>query len=405
MPVFHYKALNTEGESVEGEMDAPSEGVVIAHLQDAGLLPIRTSEVGTSTPKRKTKRRKPGKQILDSKGLGLFTSKLAVMLRAGLPLDNALLMLTELVPEGEAEKMVTKIRADVQHGQSLSDALNQYPNVFNAFYVSTVRSGETAGALDTVLVRLTEYLERRQALRETVLSALTYPAILLTVAVISVGILLGYVVPHFSELYDGIDQALPIPTAIIIGISEFVRDYWWLLFVLIGLTIWGARKMYESPASRARVDRLLLKLPLVGDLITKVEIARFTRTLGTLLENGVPLLSSLSIIQNVITNSQIKQAILQITDELREGRTIAGPLKKSGLFPNMATNLIHVGEETGELEKMLNQVAEIYEGEVKSSVTRLLAVLGPAIIIILGIIIAFIIFSVLLAILGLNDFV
>lgn len=401
MAQFHYVALNQDGETVEGEIESASEADVISQLQNAGLYPIRTGLAGAST---RSKRFRKTRKAFDQKSLSLFTSKLAVMLKAGLPLDNALHMLIELMPES-AEKMLNKIRDDIQHGEALSESLAQFPNEFDAYYVSTIRAGETAGALETVLQRLTHYLERRQALRETIISALTYPAILLVVAIISVGILLAYVVPHFAELYDGIDQTLPISTSIVIGISSLFRDYWWLCLIVITLAVITFQRYYNSANGKAQCDAFFLRIPLIGDLITKVEVARFSRTLSTLLDNGVPLLNSLAIVQDVVSNTPIKNAVTQVTTELREGKNIAPPLKETGVFPNMAINLIHVGEETGELEKMLDQVANIYEDEVKSAVSRLLALLGPVIIIGLGVIIAFIIFSVLLAILGLNDFV
>lgn len=404
MPLFHYKALTENGESIEGEMEAANQDAIISWLHENGQIPIKTEKVGNSVSSDQKTKLFGTKAALSEQDVNLITGKLAIMLRAGLPLDNALKMLADLVNPGAGRQILEKIRADVQNGAPLSEAMQPYPHVFNKLYVNTLRAGEAAGAMDTVLERLAEYLERSRELKETIKSALIYPAILFFVALSSLAILLIYVVPQFSDLFEGMDQAMPLPTAIVIAVSEFIQRWWWailLMFVGIYITI---KTMYHNPETRKIIDQKLLKLPLLSDLIKKIEVARFSRTLGTLTANGVPLLTGLSIVSETVSNTVMAEALESVTDQLREGKGMAKPLSETKLFPQLAVQLIHVGEETGELEKMLNQLADIYDSEVKETVKRLLTLLEPALIIGLGIIIAAIIISILLAILGLNEF-
>ena len=405
MPLFHYKALTASGESIEGEMEAADTQAVVNRLYDEGQIPVHTEQIGLPGSGTQKSKHFGSKRSLSSQEVSLVTSKLAVMLRAGLPLDHALELLTDLIPVGPGQQTLERIRADVQNGTPLSDAMQAHPQVFNKLYVNTLKAGETAGALETVLEKLADYLERSRELKETVKSALIYPAILFFVALISLAILMVYVVPQFSDLFEGMEQAMPLPTAIVIKISEFVQHFWWLILLSFFLCYLGIKLMLKNPKTKRSIDRRLLNVPLVSDLIQKVEVARFSRTLGTLTGNGVPLLTSLNIVSETVNNKIMAEALESVSEQLREGKGMAKPLAKTGIFPQLAVQLIHVGEETGELEKMLNELAEIYDTEVKETVQRLLALLEPALIIGLGIIIAGIIISILLAILGLNEFV
>ena len=402
MPLFRYRALTAKGESIEGEMEAGNKDAVISWLHETGHIPIETEKAGSSISADQKLFGK--KKALSQQDVNLITSKLAIMLRAGLPLDKALEMLADLVDPGAGRKILEKIRADVQNGAPLSEAMKPYPEVFNKLYVSTLKAGEAAGAMDTVLERLSDYLERSRELKETIKSALIYPAILFVVALISLGILLIYVVPQFSDLFEGMDQAMPIPTVIVISVSEFIQSWWWAILLFLIASYMIAKWMYHNPATRKTIDKKILKMPLLSDLTKKIEVARFSRTLGTLTANGVPLLSGLNIVSETVNNTVMAEALESVSDQLREGKGMAKPLSETNLFPQLAVQLIHVGEETGELEKMLNQLADIYDNEVKESVKRLLILLEPALIIGLGVIIAAIIISILLAILGLNEF-
>lgn len=405
MPLFHYRALTPDGESIEGEMEAGTQDAVISRLHEAGQIPVHMIQISEPGNFKERKKLFGTRRELTSRDVSLLTSKLSIMLHAGLPLDNALGMLADLIPPGPGRKILEKIRAAVQNGAPLSEAMQAHPDVFNRLYISTVRAGEAAGALDTVLARLADYLERSRELRETVISALIYPAILLVVALFSLAILMIYVVPQFSDLFEGMNQALPVPTAMVIAASNLLQKFWWLILVLLILISYGVKWMYRNPDTRKKIDGYLLKLPLIADLITKIEVARFSRTLGTLTANGVPLLNSLNIVRESIGNTLMREAVGNVSEQLRIGKGMSRPLSATGLFPTLAVQLIHVGEETGELDKMLNQLADIYDNEVRETVKRLLTLLEPALIIGLGIIIAVIILSILLAILGLNEFV
>ncbi len=404
MPLFRYKALTAQGETIEGEMEAANKDAVISWLHESGQIPIGTEKVGSAGSADQKPKLFGAKKALSAQDVNLITGKLAIMLRAGLPLDNALEMLGNLVNPGPGRQILEKIRADVQNGAPLSEAMQPYPQVFDKLYVNTLKAGEAAGALDTVLERLADYLERSRELKETIKSALIYPAILFFVALISLAILLIYVVPQFSDLFEGMDQAMPLPTAIVIGVSEFIQRWWWAILLIKIAAYIGIKWMYQNPGTRKSIDKRLLKTPLLSDLIKKIEVARFSRTLGTLTANGVPLLNGLSIVSETVNNTIMSDALNSVSDQLREGKGMAKPLDETGLFPQLAVQLIHVGEETGELEKMLNQLADIYDNEVKETVKRLLTLLEPALIIGLGVIIAAIIMSILLAILGLNEF-
>jgi len=404
MPLFRYRALNANGESIEGEMEATNKEAVISWLHENGQIPIETEKADSSDSFNRKTRWFGSKKALSQQDVNLITSKLAIMLKAGLPLDNALGMLVDLVNPGPGRQILERIRADVQNGAPLSEAVQPYPQVFNKLYVNTLKAGEAAGAMDSVLKRLADYLERSHELKETIKSALIYPAILFVVAFISLAILMIYVVPKFSDLFEGMDQAMPLSTTIVIGISEFIQHWWWLILLFLIAGFMGIKWMYHNPATRRTIDERLLKTPLLSDLIKKIEVARFSRTLGTLTANGVPILNGLSIVSETVNNTVMAEALESVSDQLREGKGIARPLAETELFPQLAVQLIHVGEETGELEKMLNQLADIYDNEVKETVKRLLTLLEPALIIGLGIIIAAIIISILLAILGLNEF-
>ncbi len=404
MPLFHYRALTAKGEPFEGEMDAAKKEAVISWLHEAGQVPIEVKSISNSAVSVQKAKIFGSKKALSAQDVNLITGKLAIMLRAGLPLDNALGMLADLVPSRAGQQILEKIQTDVQNGDPLSKAMQAYPQVFDKLYVNTLKAGEAAGAMDTVLERLADYLERSRELKETIKSALIYPAILFFVALVSLGILLIYVVPQFSDLFAGMGQAMPLPTAIVIGVSEFIRHWWWMILLLLIAAYAAAHFMYNHPRTRKVIDQRLLTIPLLSDLIKKIEVARFSRTLGTLTANGVPLLNGLSIVAETVKNTVLSEALGSVSNQLREGKGMAKPLTKSGMFPQLAVQLIHVGEETGELEKMLNQLADIYDNEVKETVKRLLTLLEPALIIGLGVIIAAIIMSILLAILGLNEF-
>ncbi len=403
MPRYRYEAVDASGEVVRDELDAATLDAAIARLRDQGLLPLTVNEAksgflrgGFGQPLFSKRR------ALSRKTIALLTQQLASLLHAGMPLDRALTILIGVTEDEQAKPVLERIQEKVRGGSSLADAL-EVQGVFSRFYLNMVRAGEAGGALDVVLKRLTEFLERSQALRETVTSALIYPIILLSVSALSVIILLTFVVPQFQRLFADAGKALPLATQIVIAVGDGFRYYWWVGAILFVLLSAVARQQLSRPESRARWDDWFLRLPLFGDLIAKVETARLSRTLGTLLGNGVSMLNALTIVRETLSNQVLAGALGEVAEHVKTGRGLADPLLEAGRFPKLAVQMIRVGEETGQLQEMLLQVADTYDGEVQTAVKRMLTLLEPALILGLGVIIAGIIMSILVAILSLND--
>ncbi len=406
MPIYLYKALTTSGETLIGEIDAPSKNVAIDRLQHAGHIPLSAVE--------KKGNRKTSfldfKKIFDlekvsAKDITLFTRELSTLLQAGLALDHALTTLEDISPHPALKKMLANINQQVKGGEPLSNAMEAQGQTFSKLYLNTIRAGEAGGSMHVVLERLADYLERTDELRNEVLSALLYPAILFMVAMLSIFILLSFVVPQFVPLFEDVGQALPLLTQVVFTSAELIQSYWWVILATVIFFIWIVDKKLQNPVTRMRWDDWCLGVPLYGELITKLDVARFARTLGTLLINGVPLLIAIGIVKEVVSNRVLARTINEAAKELEQGGGLAKHLAQSDRFPQLAVQLIHVGEETGQLESMLLKTADIYEDESKTTIKRLLTLLEPVLILSLGAIIAIIIISILMAILGLNELV
>jgi general secretion pathway protein F len=384
-------------------MEGLSQAVVIERLQGMGLIPIRVEETASRSQAASAGRGLFRKKGVSQDDVAVFTQELATLLKAGLPLDRCLEILIGLSANELVRGLMTEMREEVRGGAALSKAMEVHPDVFSRFYLNMIRAGEAGGALDVVLQRLNEYMERSKELKETVKSALIYPAILVSVAVLSVVILLMWVVPQFSQMFEESGKALPLPTQVVIALGDAVRNYWWVMVLAaVGVYSWFSRQMRE-PASRYRWDARLLGMPLVGDLVAKLEVARFSRTLGTLLGNGVTLLTALSIVKETLGNTVMSDGVSTVATQLKEGKGLAKPLMAIGLFPKLAVHLVMVGEETGKLQEMLIRIADIYDREVHSAVKRMLALMEPVLILGLGLVIGGIIMSILVAILSVND--
>ncbi len=403
MALFRFKVVTPDGETQEGDMEGLSQAAVVERLQSMGLIPIRVEEAVASGVAQANSGGVFGKNRITQDDVAVFTQEIATLLRAGLPLDRCLEILISLSATEPVRQLMSQIREDVRGGASLSTAMDARKGVFTRFYLNMIRAGEAGGALDVVLQRLTEFMERSKELRDTVKSALIYPAILIGVSVLSVAILLIWVVPQFSQMFEESGKALPLPTQVVIAAGDAVRNYWWVMVLaVVGVYSWFSRQMRE-PASRFRWDQRLLGLPLVGDLIGKLEVARFSRTLGTLIGNGVTLLAALSIVKETLSNTVLSQGVGEVAVQLKEGKGLGKPLSETGLFPKLAVHLVMVGEETGKLQEMLIRVADIYDREVQTAVKRLLALMEPVLILGLGLVIGGIIMSILVAILSVND--
>ena len=403
MPVFEYKAATNSGDVVQGEMEAASQDAVIRRLQAEGHIPIRAEEITRSAPGETPsaftfQRRRPGRADVN-----VFTIELATLLQAGLPLDKALEMLVTIADKSPFREVLEKLLTQVRGGASLSAALESHGRLFSRFYRNMVKAGEASGALDAALARLAEFMERSRELRDSVLSALLYPVVLVVVGILSMVVILGMVIPKISQMFAEAGQQLPWFTQLVVAAGDFVENYWWLMaLAAVGLYVF-MRHQYAQTASRLRWDGRLLRLPLVGALIARLEAARFTRTLGTLLGNGVPLLDAIAIAKEVVANQVIAEGIRRVTEQVRQGEGLARPLTEARVFPPLAGHLMQVGEESGNLEAMLMQLAQIYEREVQSALRRLMAVLEPALILGLAVVIAAIILSVVMAILSINN--
>jgi general secretion pathway protein F len=410
MPLFSYRAVTPAGDVSSGELEAANESEIVDRLRDQGLLPMQIAQsIGAAAAGPRAARPARAslftpRRVTRDNVLGL-TRELATLLRAGLPLDRALELLITLAPSLPVAVMLQGIRDEVRGGKSLSQALDARREVFSRFYVNIVRAGEAGGALGTVLARMAETMERTKDLRDSVRSALIYPTILVFVAVASVMVLLVFVVPQFQTTFAQAGKALPIPTQIVIVAGTFLRNWWWAVLPAAVLAVLWFRRRGRTPAVRRVRDTRMLRMPLLGDLIAKVEIARFARTLATLLANGVTLLAGLSIVKETMGNVVLASALDGVTAKLREGKGFGRPLAETGLFPRLATQMILVGEESGRLEEMLGRVADVYDREVATAIKRFLAVLEPVLILGLAVLVGGIVFSILLGVMGMSELV
>jgi general secretion pathway protein F len=401
MPMFRYKAVTADGLTLEGEMEAASQLAVVERLQSMGHLPIAADEY----------RKKGGSflgipirgQRLSNDAIGHVTRELATLLDAGLPLDRSLEIARDLSENPTVAGLLGRLLDRIRGGASFTDALAQERDVFSRLYLSMVQAGEASGALGAVMKRLSLFLERAAALRETIKSALIYPAILLVVVLGSIIVLLTVVVPQFKPMFEDAGKQLPLATRIVVAAGDAVANYGWLAAaILAGAGILFKRQMAKDSVRRRR-DGLLLHIPLVSSLLARFETARFTRTLSVLLQNGVSLVAALGIAKETVGNLVMREALGVVLGDVKEGRGLAEPLRKTELFPTLAVQLTRVGEETGRLDEMLMKAAEIYDGEVQRSIDRLLALLVPAITVGLGVLVAGIIASLLVAILSVNE--
>jgi general secretion pathway protein F len=408
MPVFQYKSASIDGEVFNGTLSGSSREQVVAQLQALGQIPIQVNE--STQPESKSRSRSPirlGRRTrrITDQHISNATRELATLLHAGLPLDRALSILATLSEGERMKQLLEEIREQVKGGATLADAMQAQEGVFSRFYLNLLRAGEAGGALEIVLERLAEHMEQSREVQDTLLSALIYPAILIFVAVVSIFILLGYVVPQFTELFEGVGQVLPLPTRITIATGEFLQSFGWVLVLLAAAAAWRVRHQLSQPKGRYQWHARFLRLPLAGSIITKIEVTRFARTLGMLLHNGVPLLKALSIVKDTVDNRVIADGLERVASSLKEGQSLAEPLSEVAHFPAFAVHMIRVGEESGRLEDILQQVAQVYERETQTTIKRALALLEPILILVLGMVIAGVIISILMAILGINELV
>ncbi|HSX61129.1 MAG TPA: type II secretion system F family protein [Tahibacter sp.] len=400
MPLFRYKAVTPAGETLEGQMEAASADEVIAKLQDAGNIPLdaRAADAGEGSTLLGMLTRR---STFGAAQVVQFTQQLATMLGAGQPLDRALQIVLDLPGDEKARRMLERVRDTVRGGAPLSDALEAEHGVFSRLYVNMVRAGEAGGSLDETLRRLAEYLERTRALRGNVINAMIYPAFLIGMVFASLMILLVYVVPQFVPMFNDMGVEMPLITKIVFGLGTVLQKFWWLLLVLLALGIGWLRKQYSQPETRLALDLRLLGVKVVGDVILKLETARLTRTLGTLLKNGVPLLGAMTIARNVMSNAALAESVAAATEEVKRGNGLGYALSQSKRFPKLALQMVAVGEESGELDGMLLKTADTFDQEVKNTLDRLLAALVPVVTIVMTVMVAMIMMAIILPIMNL----
>jgi general secretion pathway protein F len=398
---FSYKATTLNGQTVEGLMEGKDEETIVQHLHQLGYIPIRIlsaekKEAGLHWSSLRLRK-------VGIKDLLIFTQELSTLVSAGLPIDRSFQILGSLTEDRRMKETVIDVLKKVEGGSSLSEALSYHPRVFPKLYINMIRAGESGGFLEVILSRLVRYLQSNKEIRDHLISVMIYPLILTGVSGISIIVLLTFVIPRFAKIFSDMGQAIPLATQIMLSTSRLVQDYWWIGLGILVLIIFGFKMYTQQEEGRFQWDQFKLKRAAIGDLIKKLEVARFSRTLGTLLQSGVSILPALNLVREVSQNRVVSRSIGHIHDRLKEGKGISKSLQETDIFPPLAIHMIGVGEETGKLDEMLIRVAETYEENVQTAMKRFVSLLEPMIILVMGTIVGFIVISMLLAIFSINE--
>ena len=407
MAVYEYKALNIKGKEVSGIIEAESRISAGQNLKRMNLYPVTLNETTEKTIEKK--RRDISLSILleriTGSDISVFTTQFAALVEAGMPVVDSFEISIQQTEKKSMRKMLSVIKEEVNKGVSLADAFKLFPRHFSPLYINMVSAGEESGSLEIVLMRLADFLQMQLETQSRIMATLAYPVLMLIVGITVVFFLVTFVIPTVTGIFEEMNQALPLPTMILIGVSSFLEKAWvYMLIIIIALFLFFNRYK-RTPRGKELVDRMKLKIPLIGNQYKKIIMARFTRTLGTLLTNGVPIVTSFDIVKNIIDNRLISAAIERARDDIKEGKEISKPLASSGIFPPVVVNMIAVGEKSGQLEEMLNRVSKIMETELDSSLKKLLSLLEPLMILFMGAIVAFIVISILLPIFEMNQLI
>lgn len=405
MTVYTYKATDKNGKYVEGDISASDYKAAIQQIRKLNYFPVKVYE-GKGSSKFSfgmTLSRPSWGSPIPVKDLMTLTQQLATLVDSGLTLDDGLSTLVKLSETEKTRSVIADIRKQVHAGSSFADALAEHPKIFSKLYVNMIRAGEAGGILGEALSRLALFMEKSVELKNSIRSAMVYPAILTLVGGTAVIVLITFVIPQFSKLFEEMGAALPLPTQIMLGLSSLIIDYWPALILgFIGLA--AAFNLYlRTNNGRLKWDGMLLKLPLFGPLIQKIEVSRFSLTLATLLKSGVPILQAMGIVRSILINRVISDSIIVIQQALKKGQGLSGPLQKAGVFPPMAVHMITVGETSGALDKMLTKVSNTYDKEVEQSIKQVISLIEPMMILFMAVVIGFIVVSMLLAIFSAND--
>lgn len=404
MPVYAYRGFDAGGKPVSGTQDADSPKAIKATLRRDGIFLTDLDEAKAgSVPGSKPRMLSAGSRV-SAQELATATRQLATLIGAGIPLVDSLVALIDQVDNERFKSVWAEVKQRVNEGAGFGDALSIHPKIFSGLYVNMVRAGESSGALDVVLTRLADFTESQADLRSKLVGTMVYPALMVVMANVVIAVLMIFVIPKISRLFEAQKVALPLPTRVLIGASLIAKDYWYVLLPLFLLTIWGVRRFVQTERGSAWWDRVLLDLPLFGPLVRMVAIARFTKTLSTLIGSGVPLLAAFDIVKNVVQNKTLLQVIETARDCVKEGESIAAPLKRSGQFPPIVTHMIAIGEKSGSLEEMLGNVARSYEVQIDARLRAMTSVLEPLLIVVMGVVVAFIVFAVLMPMMEISSF-
>ncbi len=382
MPVYEYTARNpANGQILKGQLDVPSKDDVVKHIKQQKMMMVNIRE----QPKAITFSLK--RKSVSTRDIVIFTRQFATMINAGLPLVQSLDILAKQTENPALAEVTRQVVYNVESGHTLADAFSKHPKAFTDLYVNMVAAGEAGGILDTILLRLATFLEKNDALVRKVKGAMVYPGVIFTVAGVAVAVLLIFVIPTFQAMFASVNLELPLPTRIVIGASQLLINYWWVILAVIGLSVFGIRRYYATDDGKKRLDQMLLNAPVLGDLLRKSAVSRFTRTLGTLISSGVSILDGLEITAKTAGNRVIHDAVMASRQSIAGGETIAAPLEKSKVFPPMVISMIAVGEQTGGLDEMLSKIADFYDDEVDVAVGALLSLMEPIMIVVLGVIV------------------
>ncbi len=402
MGSFSYKAISEQGKAVQGMVVADRIELASRELRLQGLT-LLSLEPARTTGAIRTDGAAPGPGRASSDDVLAMTREIAVLLRAGLPIDRALKVMIDMAAEVKLRELLEELLSSVKAGKGLSEAMLSYPEAFSTFYISMVRSGEASGHLAEVLTRLADYLANAKSVRSSVISALVYPTILLTVAVLSIVGMLGFVVPQFETLFNDMGDALPLLTRMVISAGDGLIRYGWLLLLLLGITVYVVRSWLQSEEGRAKFDESMVRLPFFGAIIFKYEVSRFSRTVGTLLGNGVSLLRALSIAVETVDNTHIRHSLSVLEPAVKRGQRMSAALEETRTFSPLVIQMVRVGEESGSLDQMMTELADVYDDEVQTGVKRSLTLLEPALILVMGGAIAIVIIAILMGIMSVND--
>ncbi|ADH85568.1 type II secretion system F family protein [Desulfurivibrio alkaliphilus] len=399
MPFYVWKGVNSYGEKRKGKLEAPNEAAARAQLKRMRVTPSTVKEA----PKDLFADIALFQPKVTGKDVVIFTRQLSTMIDAGLPLVQSLQILGDQQENPTFKKVLKEVRTDVETGSTFADSLKKHPEIFDNLYCNMMEAGEVGGILDTICSRLAVFMEKSQALQKKVKGAMTYPIICLAISLIVMAVMLIFVVPVFEEMFADFGSALPAPTQVVVNFSEFAQSYFIYMLIFLFLLVYAVKRIYKTEKGQLKIDDLLLRMPIVGTLLRRVAVAKFSRTLGTMLQSGVPILESLRVVARTAGNKVIERSVLRVTDSIREGRAIAEPLAETGVFPGMVVQMINVGEATGALDTMLVKIADFYDEEVDQAVENLTAAIEPLMMVFLGGMIGGLVVAMYLPIFGMAE--